>query len=546
MSQHPDSDWAGEEERSSPFDLKILLLYGVFRSKFWVLLLGAVGLVGGLIYGASKPNVYRSSGLLYYRAGMQEALTEEALLGLTPDNQRLVAPGIADEIMLLDDYEIFEELAAELTPAYILDTEVPTATDTDKTPFPVRIMHRLQAFLQARRDKVTGDGPLELAWTARHLQNRTSLEPIRSTSYIRVSYQGYTPESAQEICQRAMDAFVERHVEVYGVGSKLDEQEAKVIDARELLFQRDDDYDEYRKSCGVWDYTAEMEKNRLAIEEIQSELRSKETEVNAVNAKIKNYSQLMEVTEPLVEQTTQPVIAKNPMYAEYESRLNQLDIEEIEATARSLMEDKSDVRTTLERIGRERAAFLAKLESLPETIEVEKSRVQTVMNEQFYVFQDKLVDFEAERDALIAVVEGLRAELERAEARRELIEACQTDHESHADLMELAQREYDQQTAVLETLKKLSVREESGSANLKITHAPRLPLTKQGPNRWKPLAMGTFAGFALGVALAVLRQLLDRRVRYPENIAKGMGLKVLGVVPETRRLRGFPKSASAA
>ena len=40
--------------------------------------------------------------------------------------------------------------------------------------------------------------------------------------------------------------------------------------------------------------------------------------------------------------------------------------------------------------------------------------------------------------------------------------------------------------------------------------------------------------------------LLDRRVRYRENIAKGMGLKVLGVVAETRRLRGFPKSAPAA
>ena len=49
--------------------------------------------------------------------------------------------------------------------------------------------------------------------------------------------------------------------------------------------------------------------------------------------------------------------------------------------------------------------------------------------------------------------------------------------------------------------------------------------------------MGLAAGLFLGLLLAIGRQLLDRRLRYPETLENSLGLKVLGVVPEARRLR---------
>jgi hypothetical protein len=102
---------------------------------------------------------------------------------------------------------------------------------------------------------------------------------------------------------------------------------------------------------------------------------------------------------------------------------------------------------------------------------------------------------------------------------------------AHSDL--IAQQEQ------LDKLEKLALAEMKGASALKPVWEPTLPLTKFGPSRLKPLVAGLAAGMFLGLALAVLRQLLDRRLRYPETLEKSLGVRVLGVVPEVRRLRGL-------
>jgi capsular exopolysaccharide synthesis family protein len=54
------------------------------------------------------------------------------------------------------------------------------------------------------------------------------------------------------------------------------------------------------------------------------------------------------------------------------------------------------------------------------------------------------------------------------------------------------------------------------------------------------LAVAIMGGLGAGVALAIVLELLDKRVRYPEQISNGMRLAILGAIPDlaTRRL-GF-------
>lgn len=61
------------------------------------------------------------------------------------------------------------------------------------------------------------------------------------------------------------------------------------------------------------------------------------------------------------------------------------------------------------------------------------------------------------------------------------------------------------------------------------------------------LAGGLFGGFALGIALAILLDRLDKRLRYPEQVTNELGLQILGALPlvGTRR-DGSPEPVAGA
>ncbi len=60
------------------------------------------------------------------------------------------------------------------------------------------------------------------------------------------------------------------------------------------------------------------------------------------------------------------------------------------------------------------------------------------------------------------------------------------------------------------------------------------------------IVLGLVGGLAAGLGLAFLLDLTDKRVRYADQITTGLGLTILGVVPEIRRAKGETASAEEA
>jgi succinoglycan biosynthesis transport protein ExoP len=60
------------------------------------------------------------------------------------------------------------------------------------------------------------------------------------------------------------------------------------------------------------------------------------------------------------------------------------------------------------------------------------------------------------------------------------------------------------------------------------------------------IALGTLIGLGAGLGLALLLDMTDKRVRYAEQITGGLGLTILGVIPEIRRAKGEQPSAEEA
>lgn len=79
----------------------------------------------------------------------------------------------------------------------------------------------------------------------------------------------------------------------------------------------------------------------------------------------------------------------------------------------------------------------------------------------------------------------------------------------------------------------------------------RLPTAPSSPNLRLNLALGALVGLALGIAYAVIRHVLDRRVRDPRDIERETGIAVVGTLPldkelgSNRKLLSFSGSEGA-
>jgi polysaccharide biosynthesis transport protein len=86
--------------------------------------------------------------------------------------------------------------------------------------------------------------------------------------------------------------------------------------------------------------------------------------------------------------------------------------------------------------------------------------------------------------------------------------------------------------------------------NIRVLDRPLVPRAPVRPQVTRSIAVGVFLGFVLGVAMAIVRGLLDRSLKTPDEVEKDLGLAFLGLLPEIdgrtgispspKRRRGIP------
>jgi len=76
----------------------------------------------------------------------------------------------------------------------------------------------------------------------------------------------------------------------------------------------------------------------------------------------------------------------------------------------------------------------------------------------------------------------------------------------------------------------------TGAVTLVAGQSAALPSSPSSPNLRLNIALGTLIGLALGIAYAVVRHVLDRRVRHPRDIERETGVAVVGTIPLDKQL----------
>lgn len=99
---------------------------------------------------------------------------------------------------------------------------------------------------------------------------------------------------------------------------------------------------------------------------------------------------------------------------------------------------------------------------------------------------------------------------------------------------------------VLKRAEQARLEEASSLPDVRILNEAVAPLRPTKNRKPVIVVLGTLAGLGLGLGLAFLLDLLDGRFRYAEQVTGGLGLSILGVIPEIRRAKGKAAGAEEA
>lgn len=543
-----------EDEPRNPFDIKVLVFYGLARFRKQIVALGILGAILGLIAGAAQPNVYSVNSKLRYQASARQALSDENAYGIELAEFRGgMSAAIIEELELLKDPVIYERVldSEGFTAEMILTVADPRAGDGPGSSPVVKFMHSLQAGLIHLKglddpcpDGETGDA--RDAAVKRMLAN-TTLKDVRRTNLISVTYTDSSPAKAKRIGDEIVKQMRARHLEEFQASKQLVTLQANKAEVIQQLTKDREEWREFKQQCGFWDLDTDFATCQEQIRANETKESDLEQERSRLLGKVRSLQGDLGGASDVENGDPADTSGKrlNSDYVgileeirDYENRIRTIDLKL--SPGQLSLDNKSRYEATVEKL-RIDLEGTPKFSDSTSLMGLNADTNEAVTNTQLL-----LSEASGELQGVIGQLMVVREQLKDLKQRRRTMEECRVEHERLQTAVNTAKTKLDSITTSERTLSSLAVMDDVDISNLSVFRATRLPKDKDGPQRSKPLMMGLVAGLALGFGLAILRQLLDRKVRYQETIENSLGLRVLCVIPELSSKAGFKGAKGAA
>ncbi|MEM6674430.1 MAG: hypothetical protein AAF726_16410 [Planctomycetota bacterium] len=527
---------AHDEPQAAGFDLREIVLYGVGRSRYLVALLASIGAFLGIAYALSIPNTYSANASLRYTPGLRERqFAPEASAGIDVQS---TPPSIIAELMLISDPEVFRQAAEQIGVLEILVPADPAQYDTASTNPVTRWIHGFQAKFNELRSPAPPDLTSEaaIAAAAATLRARTTFTPIGQSVVISVSHTSSSKERAVAHLDVILDACIERHREQYHTEEKLLRNQAREGDIYQQLEVARTDFRAYRAECGIDDVDKSLTEVRSRLGDVDEQISAVRTTVASNASELEFLTELIESINPEQEIVEPAIRTVNPRYDAAIADKEQATIElaTLQTNGSLTFAERSARKKELELRIAEYEKRLASND--PYVIE----RPQTVTyqkNPQWVELEREIRVLTGTQRASDARLSGLEGEREELIAELQHVRNCETTYRELRGLIVDLEKDYESVASRNDELSNLMQLDEAGAANLSRYIQPRKPESKDGPPRAKVALGGLGVGLFLGLALAIARQLLDGRIRYPRTIEREFAFPVLSTVPELRRFR---------
>lgn len=345
-------------------------------------------------------------------------------------------------------------------------------------------------------DEAQGEGSIEL-WLAGTIQQNMDVRPSRESNVITVTYKAPDPRFAAALANAFVQAYIDTTLEMrvdpaklystfFDVRAKDSREALEKAQARLSAFQRE-------KSIIASDERLDVENARL------NELSSQLVALQAVSAdsQSRQFQALAGAGDRMQE------VLNNPLIIGMRS-----DITRAEARLQELGARYGDSHPQVI----EAKASIAELRT---RIDLEIKKVTGGVGVTNSINRSRENQTRAE-------LEAQRSKVLRMKAVRDEGAVIQRDIES-------AQRSYD---AVLARFNQSSLESQTNQSNVSVLSAATVPLKPSSPKLVVNSLFALFLGTFIALLAAFGRELIDRRVRSPDDIVTSLGLQVLGSLPK--------------
>jgi succinoglycan biosynthesis transport protein ExoP len=346
-----------------------------------------------------------------------------------------------------------------------------------------------------------GRGDME-AWLAGSLQRGLTVRPARESNVINISYKGRDPEAAaataNAFAQAYLDITLALKTEPARLYAEWFDEQTKTSRAR--LEEAQSRLSDYQQKAGIVSSDERVDYETTKLAEISSQLTAVQGETTDSQSKRSRGDTVAEAMQsPLINGL-------------------KTDIARLEAKVQ-------EIRVRLGANHPERQSMESELASLRSRLASEVGRVSSSIETTYRVGKDR----ESELQSALA---AQKARVMQLNKQRDDLSVYRRDVES-------AQRAYE---TVTQSASQTRLQSLSNQTNAVRLNRATPPATPSSPKLLINLLIAAFGGTLLGIACAVLLELVNRRVRSTEDLVQMLDLPVLASIASSTEPGRLPGS----
>ncbi|MBX3600231.1 MAG: chain length determinant protein EpsF [Rubrivivax sp.] len=345
-------------------------------------------------------------------------------------------------------------------------------------------------------DATNGEGSIE-TWLGTVFQQQMDVQPSRESSVIAISYKAPDPRFAAGLANAFAQAYIDTALELRTNPARQFNEffDARAKEARDTLEKAQARLSNFQKTNGIIASDERLDIENARLNELSSQL----TALQAVAAE----SAFRQAQAQGAQADRLQDVLNNPVVAGLRSEINRNEALLQQLTTR-LGDNHPQVREAKANLAELRRRLDAETTKVAGSVGVTSNinqRREAEVRRQLEAQRAKVLQMKTVRDQGMVIMQDVTN----------------------------AQRAYD---AVLQRFTQTNLESQATQSNVNLLTQAQPPIEHSSPNLVLNTALAVFLGGLLALGTALLLELMDRRVRNPEDAVAALGLPVIGVMPK--------------
>jgi chain length determinant protein EpsF len=356
------------------------------------------------------------------------------------------------------------------------------------------------------QEATKGEGNLR-DWLADSLLKKLDVQPSRESSIIAINYEGNDPKFAAALANAFADAYIQTSLQLKVEPAK---QTAiwfngQVKSLHEDLDKAQAKLSAYQQETGITSVDERMDVENSRLAELNSQVVAAQSQSYEMASRQKQISSSKRLDE-------NPDIMNNSLIMGLKAEL-------------SRAESKfAELKQRLDKNHPQYKSAQAELENLRQKLQTELQLASSSMGSAKNISQQR----EAE---LRGALERQKARVLQLKQQRDQIASLQRDVESAQHALDIGKQRFNQ----------TNMEGQANQTDVAVLNPATAPLKANKPRVMLNMLIAVFVGTMLAIAMALMAEIVDRRVRAPADIEQGLELHVLGVLdkPKSKNKSGL-------